>query len=76
MITTDITLAAFAVINGARITKIERFENRGTFHLDTSNVSDEALRNYDLGCATVEPKRFHAEIRNLTSSVKRQQVGA
>lgn len=67
--TTDIVLAAYLKVEGAKMIDIERQGNRGTFvFVDFDRAKVTA---YDLGSARVEPKALAAEIRALTTAARR-----
>lgn len=67
--TSDLNLAAYLIINGARLAGITKSGRMGTFLL--SDVPPLAAESYDLGMALVEPISFHNKIKQLTTSVNR-----
>lgn len=67
--TSDIVLAAYLRLNGCNMTGIEKQGQKGTFVFEA--VTEEILRTYDLGQATVEPVAFNNTIKQLTTSVRR-----
>ena len=67
--TSDIVLAAVLRISGQELISISREGNRGIFNF--GDVSDQILRDYDLGNCRVEPVAFNTTIKTLTGAVKR-----
>jgi hypothetical protein len=67
--TDDIVLAATLKSNGIILITIEKRGNKGTFIFD--NVPAMLVTNYDLGKTTVEPIAFNANIKALTTAVRR-----
>jgi hypothetical protein len=67
--TSDIVLASYLRLSGFTLTEITKDGNKGTFVF--SSVTDEAVNDYDLGNARVEPVAFNNTIRQLTTSVRR-----
>ena len=66
----DIVLAACLKLHGAKLDRISVLGRRGTFHF--KDVDEDFLNKFDSGDVLVEPCAFHAEIRNLNNSIKRQ----
>ena len=66
--TTDIVLAAYLRLNQCPILMIEKQGQKGTFVFE--NVSDELIKTYHLGNATVEPIAFNNTIKQLSTSVR------
>lgn len=67
--TTDIVLAAYLRLNNCSMSGIDKTKQRGTFVFD--EVSDDLIKNYDLGQACVEPITFNNMIKVLTTAVRR-----
>lgn len=67
--TTDIVLAAFLRLKGCSMLCIEKQGQKGTFVFE--NVSENIVRDYDLGNGCVEPVAFNNAIKQLTTSVRR-----
>lgn len=67
--TSDIVLAAYLRLVGCPLTQILKQGQKGTFVFD--DVTNELLREYDLGNASVEPVAFNNAIKSLTTSVRR-----
>ena len=67
--TSDIVLAAYLRLNGCSMTGIEKQGQKGTFVFE--GVTEDILRVYDLGQASVEPVAFNNTIKQLTTSVRR-----
>jgi hypothetical protein len=67
--TTDIVLAAYLKLKGFKMTNIVRHGNKGTFVFD--KVPENVINEYDIGQALIEPRALNAEIKALTTSVRR-----
>lgn len=71
--TTDITLAAVLKEKGCSLDRIATQGNKGIFYF--AEVDHKLLADYDTGKILVEPVGLHAQIKNLTTAVKRQVRG-
>ena len=67
--TTDIILASVLKLKGFSLIDIERNGNKGTFVF--SKVSDQIIKDFDLGKILIEPVSFNNTIKQLTTSVRR-----
>ena len=67
--TSDIVLAASLKVHGFELETIEINGTKGVFVFN--DVTDEFLKEYDLGRVKVEPIAFNGTIRQLTTSVRR-----
>jgi len=67
--TSDIVLAATLKVKGFRLVEIMKNGNKGTFIF--AGVPEDLINEYDLGCLSVEPKAFNAEIKSLTTAARR-----
>lgn len=67
--TTDIVLAAFLRLSGCPLITIEKVGQKGTFVF--AEVSDDLIRQHDLGQARVEPVAFNDAVKQLTTAVRR-----
>lgn len=67
--TTDIVLASALRVHNYKMIRIDIVGNRGTFVF--ADVDQSFLFEYDLGKCLVEPTSFNANIKQLTTSVRR-----
>ena len=67
--TMDIELAAILKYSGHTLDRIECERTKGIFYF--KDVEKNILNDFDLGKYLVEPRGFYAEVRNLTTAVKR-----
>ena len=68
--TMDIILAACLKINNYNLTSIEKNGTKGTFVFE--NIPEDFIKEFDLGKILVEPVTFNNAIKQLTTSVRRQ----
>jgi hypothetical protein len=79
--TTNILLAAFLKVEGFKLDRIDMTERKGTFvfenesdlqsriQSDTNNLT-QAVEQFTLGNALVEPNAFNSALRVLTGAAK------
>lgn len=68
--TSDIVLAACLKVNGFELSTIEKVTaTKGNFVF--MNVSNDFIKQYDLGKVLVEPVAFNNAVKQLTTSARR-----
>lgn len=67
--TSDIVLAAYLVVSGCNLDRIEKQGQKGTFVFN--NVKQDMIDAFNLNKARVEPIRFYNMVRQLTTNVRR-----
>ena len=67
--TQDIVLAATLKVLGHKLDTIEKVGNKGIFFFN--DVSEDLLKEYDLGNLLVEPVAFNSAIKALTTASRR-----
>ena len=68
--TADIVLAATLKTMGHQLSHIDKVGNKGTFYF--TDIPDEIISQFDIGQLRVEPVAFNNQIKQLTTSVRRQ----
>lgn len=67
--TTDIVFAAYLVTRGYKLADLTVVNKQGTFFFD--NVSEQHVKEFDMGQALVEPVHFNTSLKQLATACKR-----
>lgn len=72
LITSNIVLAAALIVSGFKLTRMTKAGMKGTFEFTESDPLEltKFIGKYSIGDVRVEPKAFHAKIRELSTDVR------